>query len=49
MKLRPPATPLITIDPYFSIWAKGDRLYDETTVHWTDSDNTMYGFVTVDG
>ena len=49
MKLRPPATPLITIDPYFSVWAKGDRLYDETTVHWTDSDNTMYGFVTVDG
>ena len=49
MKLRPPAIPLITIDPYFSIWAKGDQLYSEKTVHWTGKDNTINGLVTVDG
>lgn len=49
MKLRPPAIPLITIDPYFSIWSSRDELYDGTTVHWTDKDNTIDGFVIVDG
>lgn len=49
MKLRPPAIPLITVDPYFSVWSPADRLYDEDTVHWTNSRNTIEGFVTVDG
>lgn len=49
MKLRPPAIPLITIDPYFSIWSSGNALYEKTTVHWTGKDNTINGYVTVDG
>ena len=49
MALRAPAVPLITVDPYFSIWSPCDRLTDDQTVHWTGSCNTLDGFVTVDG
>lgn len=49
MSLRAPAVPLITVDPYFSIWSPCDRLTDDQTVHWTGSYNTLDGFVTVDG
>ncbi len=49
MKLRQPATPLITVDPYFSVWSFTDKLNDSATVHWTGSANTINGFITVDG
>ncbi len=49
MKLRPPAVPLITVDPYFSVWSPCDRLYEEETIHWTSSPNTMHGIVNIDG
>lgn len=47
MKLRPPATPIINIDPYFSIWTEESVL--ENTIHWTGKPNTMKGRVFVDG
>lgn len=49
MKLRPPAYPLITVDPYFSLWSATDNLTDSQTVHWTGVDNVILGVATIDG
>ena len=49
MKLRAPAYPLLTVDPYFSLWSMADGLNADTTKHWTGKPNTVYGTVTVDG
>jgi hypothetical protein len=49
MKLRAPAIPLITIDPYFSIWSPADTINSTETVHWTGKSNAILGTVTVDG
>lgn len=49
MNLRMPSYPLVTIDPYFSIWSPGDILNEVDTQHWTGSTNKLLGFVYVDG
>lgn len=49
MKLRAPCVPLITIDPYFSVWSKDSVLNYSSAVHWTGKDNHIMGTVTVDG
>jgi len=49
MILRPPSTPLITIDPYFSVWSSTDKLTDSATVHWTAYDNTINAYAYIDG
>ncbi len=48
MKMRAPSIPLITVDPYFSVWTH-DRLNDRFPTHWTGARNAMLGTVTVDG
>lgn len=47
--LRPPAVPLVTHDPYFSIWSAGDRLSDGWPVHWTGRAHAMSALARVDG
>ena len=49
MKLRAPAIPLITVDPYFSVWSPDEILNYKTTMHWTGKNNPLIGVVSVDG
>lgn len=49
MKLRPPAIPIITIDPYFTVWSPSNILTDTDLQHWSAKPNRIKGYVTVDG
>jgi len=47
--LRATAYPLVTIDPYTSVWAFGDTLYSQHPRHWTGFEFPMLGVIKVDG
>lgn len=49
MKLRAPSVPLITIDPYFSVWSPDTQINVTETEHWTGKSNSIIGTVNVDG
>ncbi|MBK7107006.1 MAG: DUF4965 domain-containing protein [Ignavibacteriae bacterium] len=47
--LRAPAYPLITIDPYMSLWSMNDTLYNDVMRHWTEIRQSLIGAIRVDG
>jgi Domain of unknown function (DUF4965)/Domain of unknown function (DUF5127)/Domain of unknown function (DUF1793)/Domain of unknown function (DUF4964) len=46
---RPPAVPLVTFNPYLSIWSEADHLTDKNTQHWTHREHSLASLIRIDG
>lgn len=46
---EPPAIPLITHDPFLSVWSMSERLTDDWPRHWSGDTMGMSGMLRVDG
>ena len=46
---RPPAVPLVSVDPFFSVWSAADRLADAETTHWSGAKQPITVLLEADG
>ena len=46
---RAASIPLITHDPFFSVWSSSDKLYEDDTRHWSQNLLRMFGSLEVEG
>ncbi len=46
---RPPAVPLATSDPYFSVWSFADHPGTDWPRHWTGKNHALVSFIRIDG
>jgi len=46
---RPPAVPLVTHDPYLSLWSCGDTLHGVPTAHWSRTIQPLTSMVRING
>ena len=47
--MRPPSVPLVSVDPFFSVWSPADRLTDAETVHWAGAKQPISVVLEADG
>ena len=46
---RPPAVPLVTFNPFLSVWSEADKLTDKNTQHWTHREHSLASLIRIDG